>query len=297
MTGRSMYCVSDNARRSTSIFVLNTIVMDIKHLCWTLVVGAAIVSACASSGGKSASRVAPNNQNILLEVQTALDISKARIAYVRNGSSVPVVVTEVSILDCQNLKQYCGINTTAVRVEPGQRQEIIRIEPQDISKGFNYRLQWRWRGASAAATRPAPGDTVAMRRAAMMELVEQFRAEEAKYGDKILYPNVLAAIGDNFASMRADPDTVVVAVGSRLYIYEQLRVLGVDKTGKVIGRVRTSMQWSVARSPAFRFLSPDTLHAEAAGTTTVTMRLNQFGLLDTLRASTMPPVTFTIIAK
>ena len=241
--------------------------------------------------------MAPSNQTIILDQQTDLGLSKARVSYVRNGSTVPIVVTQISILDCQNLKQFCGINAKNIRVEPGQRQEIIRIEPQDISRGFNYRLQWRWRAASAMAKPPAPGDTVGMRRAATMALLDRFRLEEAKYGDKILSSNTLTVVGDNFASMRAEPDTVRIAVGSRLYIFEQLRVLAIDKTGKVMGRVRASMQWSVARSPAFRFLSPDTLQADAAGTTTVTMRLNSMALLDTLKAKTMAPVVFTIIAK
>lgn len=256
-----------------------------------------VASACASSGGKAGARVAPNNQNITLEQQVAPGISRARIAWVKNGSSVPVVITQVSILACVNLKAFCGINATNVRVEPGERAEVIRIEAQDPSRPFNYRLQWRWRAASVATGRIAPGDTAALRRAERIALSEKLNQEALKYGDKVLNQNLLSAIGDNFAAMRAEPETVFVGVGSRLYIYEQLRVLGLDKAGKVMGRVRASMTWTVARSSAIRFLSPDTLQAESPGSTTVTMRLTPNALLDTTRAQNMKPVVFTVVAR
>lgn len=255
-----------------------------------------VASACAKSSAGNTAVVAPTNQTVIIERQSALGLSKAQLYFVRNGSTVPVIVYQVSILDCLNLKQYCGINATNVRIEPGQRQEVIRLEPQDDTKAFNYRLQWRWRGAPRTgpiAVRPAaPGDTIAVRRAAALELVQLMRSEDAKYGDKILNPNTLSAIGDNFASMRADPDTVEIAVGSRLFIFEQLRILALDKNGTVLGRIRAPLQWSVVRSQQIRFLTPDTLQADAAGSTTVTMRLVPSALIDTMRAKAMAPVVF-----
>lgn len=260
-----------------------------------------LLSACASGGAKKEETyVAATNQTVLLEQETLQGRAQARAAYLVNRSTVPVIVTGLNITQCVNIKQYCGTTKLAIKVGPGQRRQILRIEPDNFATAFNYRMSYTWRAegsTKAVLTAMADaGDGASAGRLVAANHAEAMNKDFLRYNDKVLTAADLRLLGNTFAGLRADPDTVQMSVGQVMFV-PQLRTLAVDANGRVLGRVRAAMTWRIHVNTAIVFAPPDTLRAVQAGSTEVTISLGRTVLQDSLPARTIAPITFTVIAR
>ena len=65
--------------------------------------------------------------------------------FLRNDGAEPVTITEVQLTDCENLRQVCGTHRPMVVIAPGQTAVVFRVHPQDQSKAFGFKYEYRWR--------------------------------------------------------------------------------------------------------------------------------------------------------
>lgn len=161
---------------------------------------------------------------------------------------------------------------------------------------FRFLYQWKPDGAYKAAVGALAdaGDSASMRRMALMAHREALAKKEASYGDRLLQIPQLRALADSIVSLRAEPASIEMNVGTHMFI-EELRMLAIDKDGKVLGRVRGPMAWSYQRTLFARFAPPDSIVAVEPGSTQLQLRINAF--TDSTLAARLAPAIFTLIVK
>lgn len=72
-----------------------------------------------------------------------------RVIYARNDSTVPILLTQVRLSDCTNVKAPCetAIPTPQV-VAPSGQVEVLDVEPADPQRKPTFRFGLEWRVAS-----------------------------------------------------------------------------------------------------------------------------------------------------
>lgn len=68
-----------------------------------------------------------------------------REVFLRNDGPEPVVITEVQLKNCENIRQVCGTHRPMVTIAPGQTAVVFRVHPQDQSLPFGFSYEYRWR--------------------------------------------------------------------------------------------------------------------------------------------------------
>jgi hypothetical protein len=109
----------------------------------------AAVAACAPKTVQT--YVAPTNQT----VDAAIEMShggEAQVIVVTNRSTVPVVVTGVQLISCENIKTRCDEgHRLKVSVGPGQRRTVMTVRPDNPNRGHGFRFNYTW---TAEGTNP-----------------------------------------------------------------------------------------------------------------------------------------------
>lgn len=91
--------------------------------------------------------VQPSERNVVAFVEHGERV-REDVLWVRNRSSVPVAVLSVTLRECENVGLPCGEpNFLFVRVEPGERKEVLRIRPAEQAGPFRYEYAFAWRPA------------------------------------------------------------------------------------------------------------------------------------------------------
>lgn len=185
--------------------------------------------------------VAPSDQTVTSYTEESQAGRPGHVIWVRNASTVPIHVFSVSLRDCENVKGYCGVSKVNIKVAPGNRAIIKRVDAADGEKGFGYRSGFSWRPDSsdvaALKTLATAGDAEAERQLA--ERAEASAARGAMVGNPNyrLDPEALAALGPRVHALRLEPDSVVVPAEA-FFLMRDVRVFAVDSAGRVLGRVR-----------------------------------------------------------
>ena len=121
----------------------------------SIVIGAALLAfggACAPAAQRERVYVAPTNETVIATLeQSGTSEVPVHVVYVANNSTVPIVVFGVVLRDCENVRQRCESHRTNVRVGPGQRQSVFRVEPRDARQAFGFRYSFSWRVAEQTA--------------------------------------------------------------------------------------------------------------------------------------------------
>jgi hypothetical protein len=65
--------------------------------------------------------------------------------FLRNDGPQPVVITEVRLTKCENIRQVCGTHRPMVAIAPGQTAVVFRVHPMDQSRAFSFSYEYRWR--------------------------------------------------------------------------------------------------------------------------------------------------------
>ena len=114
----------------------------------------ALLAACGPKGVKT--YVAPSDSTI--EALTEMSAGgEAQVIVVTNHSTVPIVVTGVSLVSCENIKNRCNEATRMkVKLAPGQRRTVLTVRPENPQRAHGFRFTWTW---SAEGTDPLAGVT------------------------------------------------------------------------------------------------------------------------------------------
>ena len=263
-----------------------------------ILIACLLVASVACASGGNTVYVAASLETVQLQQETGIGgRNKPRIAYVVNHSSVPIIVTDVTVQNCKNIRQFCGRNAMQVKVQPNRRHEVLRVEAIEPNDPMSYAFSYRWHTDSAAQklnSAIAEGiDVPAQPDMSQARLqIASARADTARH-DRELSSAGVRALGDRMVLLRADPDTIVLHVGDVMFSL-QFRVLAVGKDGVVLGRVREGLLRQFPDNDAVKFFPPDTLRAVAPGVASANIRLSPG--VDTAHAPP-PGVHFTIIVQ
>lgn len=106
------------------------------------------VTELAAAGGDAPAR--PGHLDTDAWTEPARNESGAEI-FVRNKSTVPIIVTEVELVNCSNLADACGTTYPRIRLAPGDVRRVRRVRYG--ANGINSRFQFRYSVAPAEPER------------------------------------------------------------------------------------------------------------------------------------------------
>jgi hypothetical protein len=255
--------------------------------------------AVAAIGCASASQrafVAPSYDNIISTTEEHEANPPTHLIYIENHSTVPVRIFAIRLTDCDNVNVQCGVKQMNLRVDPGSKELAVRISPKSNSQGFHYRFGFSWRGDSSEANQvlsalSEAGDSSARVRLAAMQHADSLRRNETGRSYNELTPSDFSMVAPRVASVRAEPESLVIVPGQRTSI-ERIRLLLLDKQGTVLGQSRW-FGWRVPNG-AVQFEPPTTLIARRPGRSV--MRLNLAEDAQKLLGSRMDEIEYPIIA-
>lgn len=236
-----------------------------------------LVSACAAlllaapvaAQDKVKRYIAPTDATIFTEVEEGYGTTPVRVVYVYNHSSVPVTIYSMSLRDCENIKQECSPRKLNLKVRPGSRSQLARVEPKNPYMSTRFGVSFGWRADSAALKAlqlmASAGDAEAKQQLEDHAAAEEERRAIVGAGDIILDDAAIKALGNSIVGIRVEPDSVRIAVGGHVLV-RRVRVMAVDGGGAPLGRVG-ALRW---RYPGGILRhSGDTVSATRAGTSTL----------------------------
>ena len=228
----------------------------------------------APQAGAQKKFVAPTDQTVFLEYQEGYGSTPVQIAYIHNLSSVQIVIYSLTLRDCENVKGSCSPQKVNIKLPPGTRRAVRRIEPRNTDASFRFSMSYGWRADSsdAEALRFLAMEGRSRAAGAQLEVREAAIAERrATVGqhDEWLDANRLASLGDTVASVDAEPDSIVLRVGQQ-FVVNRVRVMARAADGALLGRVG-AYNWRVSRSIVT--LIADTIVARAPGRVEVAFEL------------------------
>jgi hypothetical protein len=241
----------------------------------TIALLCAAAGACASSGGTATTYVAPTRETVTAHLEAASGPEDASLIVVDNRSTVPINVTSVTLHGCENIRQLCDQPyTMKERVEGESKREVMRVAKKVVSQGYSLSYSFSWR-ADSSTSRAAlsalsqSGAKEADVALAGIKHAEEIRRRDVGFADEELSSMAMARLGDKIATLRAEPDSIVLEKGAVLFM-QQLRILAIDAQGESLGRARGRYTFRVEPG-AIRFARPDSLIAVAPGRSDVAL--------------------------
>lgn len=95
---------------------------------------ATLASACASN--RVPVYVAPSTATIESGTEMTLG-GDGQVVFVYNHSSVPIKVTGLHLLECENIKNRCDLQLLRVPVPAGQRVILTTVRPDNTSRPWS----------------------------------------------------------------------------------------------------------------------------------------------------------------
>lgn len=238
----------------------------------SLVLLAGLLAGCATAARQA--YVAPSEETVRTTLEEGHGESPSQVVWIQNGSSVPIVVYSVTLRSCENVKQSCEPTPLNLRLGPGRREILRRVEPRDRNASFSFRYSFGWRadsaGTQALTALAQQGSASAGARLAAMEEARAERRAQVGAVDEELGPEQITALGPRVAALQVKPDSLVMHPGQVVLVH-QLRVLVIGPEHETLGRVR-AYRWRVDGAAAAR-VAADTVEARAPGRATLEVRL------------------------
>lgn len=218
--------------------------------------------------------VAPTDKTIFLEYQEGYGSTPVQIAYLTNLSSVQIVVYSVTLRNCENVRFSCSPQKVNIKVAPGQRVALKRVEAKRPDESFRFSLSFGWRADSSSAEAlrflAESGSQAAKNEIEVREAANEERQATVGIHDEWLDRERLAVIGDTLASLESQPDSVVLRVGQS-FALRQVRLIARASDGALLGRVSGAYQFRASnRNVEAR---ADTIIARAPGRAEIEFRL------------------------
>lgn len=240
----------------------------------TVAAALATTPTFSSAQGHETRYVAPTDATVTTSIDEGFGSTPSQVIRIQNASTVSIHVYSVTLRNCENIKQDCGIPFPLnLRVNPGGRATLRRVDPKNTNDGFSFRYSFGWRADSSdvAALHVLADNGVAK---AQRELASENAAaaeQKAAVGvhDVDLSSDDIAALGARIVRLRAEPDSISLHVG-QLVPMRQMRILAMDAQGELLGRVWAYNFRIVNNLVTMR---ADTLVAQKVGRTTAEFRL------------------------
>jgi hypothetical protein len=233
----------------------------------------ALLAGC--SAATQHAYVAPTNQTVVSTTEERQGDPPVHLLLVENRSTVPVTVFSYTLSGCENVKQQCGTRPASIKVGPGRREVVARVEPDNQGRGFGYHFGFSWRAdsssVSAIAALASAGDERAQAELAAIRSADSLARTERGARYRELTRGDFGALAGRAALLRAEPESLVLVPGERASL-ERIELLVADKQGVAFGRTRW-VRWQVPGSNAAHFIPPHTIVARAPGRVVVRFRL------------------------
>jgi hypothetical protein len=234
----------------------------------------ALLSACAS-GGTQHVYVAPTSETVYSGYEE-MQSRPGQVMYVENRSSVTIRVYSVTLRNCQNIKQTCEVRPVNIRVGPNGHEVILRVEPQDPEKAYNFSASYAWRADSAPKAAlgalSTAGDSQATRELAAIEQAQTQARHQVGGQDLNLTAGEIDSLGDRAASFRVIPPALVIRVGQQVPL-DTLHVLLVGTDGQPLGRV-WSFRYRLPGDGVANFVPPSSMIGARPGRTVLQLQLH-----------------------
>ena len=85
--------------------------------------------------------LAPSERTIIADVEVSYE---GQSIYILNNSSVAVVITSVTVYECENIGTPCTLIHLQIPVATHQRKRIAVVRPADPERAFSYKYRWTW---------------------------------------------------------------------------------------------------------------------------------------------------------
>lgn len=221
------------------------------------------------------SYIAPSYDTIVSTTEEHQAEPPLHLIYVENHSTVPVIVFSLRLTDCENVNVQCGVHPARVKLDAGQREIVQRIGPKIPTQRWHYAFGFSWHADSSYGTKvlsalAEAGDTSARVRLEARAHADSLRRAETGPHYNDLTQSDFAVLAPRIASMRAYPDSLVLAPGERTSI-ENIRLLLLDGQGTVLGQTRW-VRWMVMNG-AVQFEPPRMLVARRPGRSVIRFSL------------------------
>lgn len=95
-------------------------------------------------GGTAPAERRPRPEHLDTDAWTqAMANESGQEIHIRNKSTIPIIVTEVTLSSCMNLADACGAHYPRVRIEAGDARRVLRVRygGGNIVSSFQYRYR------------------------------------------------------------------------------------------------------------------------------------------------------------
>ena len=120
---------------------------SLTHLLLIIATGQ-VAAGCASAPQRD--YAAATDQTVTTRLEAAYD-GRGQHVIVQNRSSEEIIVTSLSLRDCENIKNRCEVTRLRLRVAPNQITRITTVQVADQERASNFRYNWTWEKASQSA--------------------------------------------------------------------------------------------------------------------------------------------------
>ncbi|MCY7380262.1 MAG: hypothetical protein LH467_13110 [Gemmatimonadaceae bacterium] len=230
------------------------------------------------AGGAACNRhpdAAPSFKNIISSTDERASDPPSHVVYVENRSTVPVVVYRTSLTDCENVSDSCTPQPMNLRVAPGEKQIVHRIQPADPAHSFRYRFAFSWRAGrldwTAVSSLAGSADVRAEQRQVVQKQGDSVRRAEAAAGYTFLGREDYTPLAGRVAALRAVGDSIVLTVDQTDNI-DNIRFVLVDAEGRVLGSTLW-VQWHAPPGRTVQFLTAKEFVGRAPGRALLTLSL------------------------
>lgn len=111
----------------------------------------AVLLAGSASAAAQQVFVAPTSRTVVASSEQSGGPDLGHVLYVRNESTVPIIVFGVALRECENIKQWCSGQRTNIAIPPGQRRTVGHVEPKSLDRSYNYRWSFSYHADSSDA--------------------------------------------------------------------------------------------------------------------------------------------------
>lgn len=238
-----------------------------------LICAIAATPTLATAQDRETRFVAPTNATVTTRIDEGYGSTPSQAIWIDNSSTVPIHVYSVTLRNCENIREACSPFPLNLRVRPGGREILRRVNPRDPNASFSFRYSYGWQADSSAMEAlhllADNGVAQAKKLIAAQDAASAERNAAVGVHDADLGSADIIGLGARIASLRVDPDSVVLHPGQALLL-NNVRVLAIDGQGATLGRVR-AFQFRVPGGAVI--MRADTVVAQRAGRTAAEFRL------------------------
>lgn len=103
---------------------------------------AQVAAVLAASTSETPRRRVPEHLDTDAWTQAMANETGSEI-HIRNKSTVPIIVTEVTLTSCTNLVEPCGSHYPRVRIEAGDARRVMRLRYGGNNIGASFQFRYR----------------------------------------------------------------------------------------------------------------------------------------------------------